>query len=125
MTRLISKILVLLYIFQFASFSVSFAQSSPETSGVESRIKRVEMGLLPAVLVIRAPGAPGAPAGLLQFSYIPPGNLRYSVRVETREVPVRTSLFSAFRRGLREIKLDEVPEMDDTGSCPAGAAGRV
>ncbi|MBA3573254.1 MAG: class A beta-lactamase-related serine hydrolase [Pyrinomonadaceae bacterium] len=51
MTRFVSKILVFLYIFPFASFSVSLAQSSPETSGADSRLKRVEQGLLPAVLV--------------------------------------------------------------------------
>ncbi len=51
MTRFVSRILVFLYIFPFASFSVSFAQSSPETSGADSRVKRVEQGLLPAVLV--------------------------------------------------------------------------
>ena len=51
MTRFVAKLLVLLYIFPFASFSVSLAQSSADASGVESRIKRVEQGLLPAVLV--------------------------------------------------------------------------
>lgn len=51
MTRFIAKFLVLLYIFPLAGFSVSLAQSRPEASGVESRIKRVEQGLLPAVLV--------------------------------------------------------------------------
>lgn len=56
MTRFIARVLVLFYVFPFTSFSVSFAQSKPEASGVESRIKRVEQGLLPAVLVKGDPG---------------------------------------------------------------------
>lgn len=51
MRRFVSRILVLLYIFQFAGFSLSYGKSSSETSAAESRIKRVEKGLLPAVLV--------------------------------------------------------------------------
>ncbi|CAN5673236.1 hypothetical protein BH18ACI4_BH18ACI4_13470 [soil metagenome] len=51
MTRSISRILVIVYLFQFSSFSVGFAQSSPDESGVKARIKRVETGLLPAVLI--------------------------------------------------------------------------
>jgi len=106
MTRFVSKILVLLYIFQIAGFKVSYAQSSPETSGVESRIKRVEMGLLPAVLVKGDPSwsieermkhykVPGLSIAVINNHQIEWARSYGVTDIETREPVTTETLFQA------------------------------
>lgn len=106
MKRFVSKTLVLLYIFQFASFVISFAQSSSEPSSVESRIKRVEMGLLPAVLVKGDPSwsieermkhykVPGLSIAVINNHKIEWAR-SYGVKdIETREPVILETLFQA------------------------------
>ncbi len=106
MTRFVSKILVLLYIFQIAGFKVSYAQSSPETSGVESRIKRVEMGLLPAVRVKGDPSwsieermkhykVPGLSIAVINNHQIEWARSYGVTDIETREPVTTETLFQA------------------------------
>lgn len=106
MRRFVSKILVLLYIFQFTSFSVSFAQSSPETLGLESRIKRVETGLLPAVLVKGDPSwsieermkhykVPGLSIAVINNHKIDWARSYGVTDIETREPVTTETLFQA------------------------------
>ncbi|MCM3871366.1 MAG: beta-lactamase family protein [Pyrinomonadaceae bacterium] len=106
MTRLVAKFLVLLYVFPCASFSVSRAQSTPETSGIESRIKRVEQGLLPEVLVKGDPSwsieermkhykVPGLSIAVINNHQIDWAR-SYGVKdIETREPVILETLFQA------------------------------
>ncbi len=106
MTRFIARVLVLFYVFPFASFSVSFAQSGPEASGVESRIKRVEQGLLPAVLVKGDPSwsieermkhykVPGLSIAVINNHKIDWARSYGVTDIETREPVIIETLFQA------------------------------
>jgi CubicO group peptidase (beta-lactamase class C family) len=106
MKRFIAKLLVLIFVFPFVCFTVIHAQSGPELSAFEGRIKRVEQGLLPAVLIKGDPSwsieermkhhrVPGLSLAVINNHKIEWAR-SYGVKdIETREPVIQETLFQA------------------------------